>query len=198
MVLHEDAPKESEVGSDTIIEACQRGDASAFACLFEAHRDKVYSIALRFAGDPASALDIAQDVFVKLLTRIQEYHGGARFETWLYRVTVNACLDYQKRRRRLLPFLQDTIDGTIDAVLPTRETALAALLREEAQDYVREAVAKLSPEHRVVIVLRYTEDLSYEEIAEVLACSRGTVASRLNRAHKILERRLKRFRYAQA
>jgi RNA polymerase sigma-70 factor (ECF subfamily) len=57
-------------------------------------------------------------------------------------------------------------------------------------------VAKLSPEHRVVIVLRYTQELSYEEIAEVLACSRGTVASRLNRAHKILERRLKRFRYA--
>lgn len=195
MVLHEDAPKESEVGSDTeIIEACQRGDASAFACLFEAHRDKVYSIALRFAGDPAAALDIAQDVFVKLLTRIREYHGGARFETWLYRVTVNACLDYQKRRRRLLPFLEDTID----AILPTRETTLSGLLREEAQDYVREAVAKLSPEHRVVIVLRYTEDLSYEEIAEVLACSRGTVASRLNRAHKILERRLKRFRYAQA
>ena len=195
MVLHEDAPKESEVGSDTeIIEACQRGDASAFACLFEAHRDKVYSIALRFAADPAAALDIAQDVFVKLLTRIQEYHGGARFETWLYRVTVNACLDYQKRRRRLLPFLEDTMD----AILPARETTLAGLLREEAQDYVREAVAKLSPEHRVVIVLRYTEDLSYEQIAEVLACSRGTVASRLNRAHKILERRLKRFRYAQA
>src|SRR5215831_846149 len=195
MVLHEDAPKESQVGSDTeIIEACQRGDASAFACLFEAHRDKVYSIALRFAADPAAALDIAQDVFVKLLTRIQEYHGGARFETWLYRVTVNACLDYQKRRRRLLPFLEDTMD----AILPARETTLAGLLREEAQDYVRDAVAKLSPEHRVVIVLRYTEDLSYEQIAEVLACSRGTVASRLNRAHKILERRLKRFRYAQA
>jgi RNA polymerase sigma-70 factor (ECF subfamily) len=193
MVLHEDAPEKSEVGSDLeAIEACRRGDPVAFGCLFEAHRDKVYSIALRFAGDPAAALDIAQDVFVKLLTRIQEYHGGARFETWLYRVTVNACLDHQKRRRRLLPFLEDAID----AVLPSRETTLAGLLREEAQDYVREAVAKLSPEHRVVIVLRYTQELSYEEIAEVLACSRGTVASRLNRAHKILERRLKRFRYA--
>ena len=195
MVLHEDAPEKGEVGSDVeVIEACRRGDLDAFACLFKAHRDKVYSIALRFAGDPAAALDIAQDVFVKLLTRIQGYHGGARFETWLYRVTVNACLDHQKRRRRLLPFLEDTID----AVLPARETTLAGMLREEAQDYVREAVAKLSPEHRVVIVLRYTQDLSYEEIAEVLACSRGTVASRLNRAHKILERRLKRFRYAQA
>jgi RNA polymerase sigma-70 factor, ECF subfamily len=195
MVLHEDTPEKSDVGSDVeVIEACRRGDPGAFACLFETHRDKVYSIALRFAGDPATARDIAQDVFVKLLTRIQEYHGGARFETWLYRVTVNACLDHQKRRRRLLPFIEDALD----AVLPARETTLAGLLREEAQDFVREAVAKLSPQHRVVVVLRYTQDLSYEEIAEVLACSRGTVASRLNRAHKILERRLKRFRYAQA
>ncbi|HLH42365.1 MAG TPA: sigma-70 family RNA polymerase sigma factor [Bryobacteraceae bacterium] len=186
MVLHEesDAP---------IIEACRQGDPHAFASLFEAHRDKVYSIALRFTGDPAAALDIAQDVFVKLLTRIRDYHGGARFETWLYRVTVNACLDRQKRRRPL-PFIGEALD----AILPARETTLAGLLRQEAQDHVRQAVAKLSPEHRMVIVLRYTQDLSYEEIAEVMACSRGTVASRLNRAHKILERRLKRFRYAQA
>ena len=114
MVLHEDAPGKSDVGSDVeVIEACRRGDPGAFACLFEAHRDKVYSIALRFAGDPATARDIAQDVFVKLLTRIQEYHGGARFETWLYRVTVNACLDHQKRGRRLLPFLEEKIDAVL-------------------------------------------------------------------------------------
>ncbi|HEY7336122.1 MAG TPA: sigma-70 family RNA polymerase sigma factor [Bryobacteraceae bacterium] len=191
MVLHEDAREESDV---QIIEACQQGDSDAFACLFEQHRDKVYSIALRFSGDPATALDLAQDVFVKLLTRIQDFRRGARFETWLYRVVVNACLDHQKRKRRFLPFLEEALDS----VLPAGETALSDLLREEAQDYVREAVAKLPPRHRMVVVLRYTEDLSYEEIADVLGCSRGTVASRLNRAHKILERRLKRFGNARA
>jgi RNA polymerase sigma-70 factor, ECF subfamily len=173
-----------------VIEACQQGDPEAFAVLFEAHRDKVYSIALRFSGDPAAALDIAQEVFVKLLARIRDFRKGARFETWLYRVVVNTCLDHHKRTRRLLPLLEEVLD----AIRPRRETALTDLLRLEARDTVQKAVAGLSPEHRVVVVLRYTEELSYEEIAEVLNCSRGTVASRLNRAHKILERKLARFR----
>jgi RNA polymerase sigma-70 factor, ECF subfamily len=173
-----------------VIEACRQGDPEAFAVLFEAHRDKVYSIALRFSGDPATALDIAQEVFVKLLAHIRDFRKGARFETWLYRVVVNTCLDHHKRTRRLLPLLEEALD----AIRPGRETALTDLLRLEARDTVQKAVAGLSPEHRVVVVLRYTEELSYEEIAEVLNCSRGTVASRLNRAHKVLERKLARFR----
>src|SRR5579885_3380735 len=108
-----------------LVEAGQRGDRDAFRAVFELHKDRVYSIALRFTGDPAAALDIAQDVFVKLLTRIRDYHGGARFETWLYRVTVNACLDRQKRRRPL-PFIGEALD----AILPARETTLAGLLRQ--------------------------------------------------------------------
>jgi RNA polymerase sigma-70 factor, ECF subfamily len=182
MVLHEE--------DWDVIEACQQGDSEAFGLLFEGYRDKVYSVALRYSGDPAAALDIAQDVFLKVLTRIQDFRRGARFETWLYRVVVNTCVDRQRRKRRLVPFLEEILD----AVRPGRDTALSGLLREEAQDYVQKAVAALAPEHRIVVVLRYTEELSYEEIAEVLGCSRGTVASRLNRAHKILERKLARYR----
>ena len=72
-----------------VIEACRQGDHEAFALLFEAHRDKVYSIALRFSGDRAAAMDIAQESFLKLLAHIKDFRRDARFDTWLYRGVVN-------------------------------------------------------------------------------------------------------------
>ena len=76
-----------------VIAACKRGDRDAFRALFETYQDRVYSIALRYTGDRAQALDIAQDVFVKLLKNIGDFRGEAGFETWLYRLVVNRCLD---------------------------------------------------------------------------------------------------------
>ena len=133
-------------------------------------------------------LDIAQDTFVKLFSSIRDFRGEARFESWLYRLVVNGCLDQKRRGRRLLPFVNQLLED----LRCSGETALTKLLRQELSEQVRSAVARLSPKQRIVIVLRYTESLSYEEIAEVLGCSRGTVASRLNRAHSVLERRLAR------
>jgi RNA polymerase sigma-70 factor (ECF subfamily) len=171
-----------------VIEACQRGDYDAFRLLFETHRDRVYSIALRYSGDAAEAMDIAQETFLKLLSSIQEFRGDASFESWLYRIVVNRCLDHQRRGRKLMPFIGDLLDAA--------ESALSKLLRAEVENDVQSIVGKLPPEQRIVVVLRYTEGLSYEEIAEILNCSKGTVASRLNRAHSVLERRLSHLRGA--
>jgi RNA polymerase sigma-70 factor (ECF subfamily) len=171
-----------------VIEACQRGDYDAFRLLFETHRDRVYSIALRYSGDAAEAMDIAQETFLKLLSSIQEFRGDASFESWLYRIVVNRCLDHQRRGRKLMPFIGDLLDAA--------EGALSKLLRAEVENDVQSIVGKLPPEQRIVVVLRYTEGLSYEEIAEILNCSKGTVASRLNRAHSVLERRLSHLRGA--
>jgi RNA polymerase sigma-70 factor, ECF subfamily len=175
-----------ETGIEAVVEACQRGDRDAFRCLFETYKDRVYSIALRYSGNPAVAMDIAQDTFVKLLSRIGEYRSEASFDSWLYRLVVNSCIDDQRRGRRMTPFL----DGLLDAVGAPAESVLHRLMRAETEQRVQDIVARLGPEHRIVIVLRYTEGLSYDEIARILGCSAGTVASRLNRAHKILERRL--------
>lgn len=173
-----------------VIEACRQGDADAFRLLFEAHKDRVYSIALRYSGDPAAAMDIAQDTFVKLLSSIQNFRGSASFESWLYRIVVNACLDHKRSGRRVTPFL----DSLLDAVAAPAESILSRLVRVEQEQTVQEIVSRLVPEQRIVVVLRYTEGLSYDQIAEIIGCSHGTVASRLNRAHKILERRLAHLR----
>jgi RNA polymerase sigma-70 factor (ECF subfamily) len=173
-----------------VIEACRRGEPDAFAALFEANKDRVYSIALRYSGDESEAMDIAQETFLKLLSQIQTFRGEARFESWLYRLVVNACLDRQRGRRRLVPVMEGLFDFFRDA----RESALQDLMRAETREHVQRAVGRLAPEQRIVVVLRYTEGLSYDRIAEILGCSAGTVASRLNRAHKLLERRLCRLK----
>lgn len=174
-----------------LIEACQRGEQEAFALLFAANKDRVYSIALRYAGERSAAMDIAQEAFLKLLSHIRQFRSDANFDTWLYRVVVNSCLDHQRRRRRLAPLL----DGIVDAMCAVKNSVLHDLLREERQVAVHKVVQKLPPEQRIVIILRYMEDLSYEHIAEILGCSVGTVSSRLNRAHKVLERRLSHLRH---
>jgi len=177
-----------------VIAACQRGDREAFRALFEAYQDKVYSIALRYSGDRAVALDIAQEIFLKLLSNIGEFRGNAGFETWLYRVVVNCCLDHRRRARRIGLFLENLLHGFAAPGQSVSQDALHNMMRVEMQEQVQRGVASLSPEQRIAVALRYTEGLSYERIAEILDCSKGTVASRLNRAHKLLERRLSHLR----
>src|SRR5258708_7461365 len=180
-----DDPMVLDANDREVIEACQRGDYDAFGALFESYKDRVYSIALRFSGDRATALDIAQETFLKLFSRIKDFRGEASFDSWLYRLVVNSCLDHQRRGRRLVPFLEDLADlfRTPDA------SALQEMLREEMQNHVQQGIGKLPPDLRIVVGLRYTEELPYEEIAQILGCPPGTVTSRLNRAHKLLDRR---------
>jgi len=168
-----------------LIEACRRGERDAFRALFEAYKDRVYSIALRFTGQESLAMDIAQDTFLKLFSSMADFRGDAAFSTWVYRLVINACLDHKRRGWRLVPIADELI-----AVLRSPGDSLNSILHTEMRDRVRAAVETLPAEMRMAVVLRYTEGLSYDQIAEVMGCSAGTVASRLNRAHKALERRL--------
>src|SRR5580700_7769114 len=143
-----------------VIEACQRGDWDAFRLLFEAHRDRVYSIALRYCGNESAAMDIAQETFLKLFSSIRDFRGSASFDSWLYRIVVNRCLDHQRRVQRLIPFLE----GLLDIVRTPADSVLEELLRAEMAKDVQKIVGTLSPEQRMVVVLRYTEGLGYEEI----------------------------------
>jgi RNA polymerase sigma-70 factor (ECF subfamily) len=170
-----------------LVEACQRGEREGFRALFERHKDKVYSIALRYSGDESTAMDIAQDTFVKLYSSIRSFRGESTFESWLYRLVVNSCLDRKRRERRLMPLVDEMLD-----VLQAPGDMTEAAVRAELSRRVRSVVARLPAEQRIVIVLRYTQGMSYDEIAGILGCSPGTVASRLSRTHKLLERRLAR------
>jgi RNA polymerase sigma-70 factor (ECF subfamily) len=173
-----------------IIESCRQGDRNAFRELYDMYKDRVYSISLYFFhGDEAMASDVSQQVFLKLMTSIGQFRGDAEFSTWLYRLVVNACMDAARRRKP-------------DAVIPDRIRMEAfAGPGSQEEDYaraqmansVRAAVSALPPKFRIAVLLRYFEDLSYEQMAKALHCSMGTVASRLSRGHKILAERLQGF-----
>ena len=165
------------------IAACREGDREAFRRLYDAHQSQVYSTALYFMhGDSATAEDITQEVFLKLFFRIGQFRSESGFSTWLHRLVVNCCLDELRRRER---FVADSLecDGA------SRDLTGDPLQFETANE-VKLAVASLSPKLRITVLLKHFQDLSYEEIARTLGCSTGTVASRLNRGHKILARKL--------
>jgi RNA polymerase sigma-70 factor (ECF subfamily) len=173
--------------SAEIIESCRAGDRDAFRVLYDLYKDRVYSVSLYFFhGDEAAASDVTQQVFLKLFTAIGQFKGNAAFSTWLYRLVVNACQDTARRRKSLLsagpfPLERLSIPGSQEDDLARAQMVLS----------VQAAVSSLPPKFRIAVLLRYFDDLSYEQMAKVLHCSMGTVASRLSRGHKILAERLK-------
>jgi RNA polymerase sigma-70 factor, ECF subfamily len=170
------------------LEACRAGDRDAFRAVHDIYKDRVYSIAFYFFhGDAGAASDVTQQVFLKLITAIRQFRGEAEFSTWLYRMVVNACMDAARSRR------------TDTAATDRSRLEAVATAGSQEEDYaraqmagsVRAAVAALPAKFRAAVLLRYFEDLSYEEMASALHCSIGTVASRLSRGHKMLAERLK-------
>jgi len=169
-----------------VIEACQQGDREAFQLLFESYKDKVFSIAVYSVGDRAIADDVTQQIFLKLFTAIRQFRGDSEFTTWLYRMVVNACLDERRRRKRWLPWGETVaMKNSVERKPPEQQFA-----RLEVAAAAQEAIGEPKPKFRLPILLKYIEGLSYEEIASVMGCSKGTVASRLNRGHSQLAKRL--------
>jgi RNA polymerase sigma-70 factor, ECF subfamily len=173
-----------------VIKACQRGDRGAFRMLFEAYKDRVFSIAVYSIGDRSLADDVTQQIFLKLFTAIGQFRGESEFTTWLYRLVVNTCLDERRRRKRLVSW-GETVAMRNPSEKKPQEKQYA---RKEIAEAVRDAIGQLKPKFRLPILLRYIEELSYDEIASVMGCSKGTVASRLNRGHGELAKRLAHLR----
>ena len=169
-----------------VLEASKRGDQEALRLLFETHKDRVYSLALRFTGDGTAAWDLTQEAFIKIFSKLGEFRNQAKFETWLYRIVLNACIDQQRRNKRFIPLEKPGMCNTMSESQPQEKS----YIRRQVTEAVQAAVARLSPKVKAPILLRYVQGLSYEEIAEVLGCRAGTVAARLNRGHKILAREL--------
>ncbi|HKX82742.1 MAG TPA: sigma-70 family RNA polymerase sigma factor [Pyrinomonadaceae bacterium] len=173
-----------------LIDECRRGDREAMRELFTMHQRRVYSIALNFfGGDANRADDITQQVFLKLFTKMS-FRGNSEFTTWLYRMTVNTCIDETRKGRRFFG-LADWFSAGEPAVKFSIEDKIESA---EIAIQVQGAMKSLKPKYRLPLLLKYVEGLSYHEIASVLECSIGTVSSRMNRGHKILAEKLQHLR----
>jgi RNA polymerase sigma-70 factor (ECF subfamily) len=176
--------------SEQLVRACQDGSPEAQRELYECYKGKVYSLAVYLTGDVEMARDLTQEIFVKVFRDLRAFRFESSFNSWLYRLATHACLNALRDRRSRREVGIEEVAGTPAEIDPGGSLEQQQMSRS-IQQAVREAILSLKPPLRAVVVLRYIENLSYSEIAEVLSCSEGTVASRLSRAHRLLERKLK-------
>jgi RNA polymerase sigma-70 factor (ECF subfamily) len=171
----------------TTIKRAQNGDGTALEELLLSYEKKVYNIAYRLMGSEADAADMAQEALIKIYRGVRGFKGEASFSSWVYRLTVNTCMDGLRKRKRAPISLEYTMESGVsfeDSGADAPETR--ALSIERAED-IQKAIGMLSAEHRTVVVMRDISGLSYEEIADSLRISVGTVKSRINRARQRLK-----------
>ena len=164
---------------------CERR-ASALEEVFRRHGERVHRLCLSILGSAPDAEDATQEIFLTLFERAASFSGRARFTTWLHRVTVNHCLNAIERERTRAT--EPLGDGDAVRAPEAIDSPIDALLRDEARVDLERMLARLSVEHRVVVVLREIEELTYQEIADALEIPVGTVMSRLSRAREQLVR----------
>jgi len=179
-----------------LISRSKAGDVEAFEQLISKYEKKVYNIALRAVDNHADASDLAQEVFIRVFKSIGNFKEQASFSTWLYKITTNVCLDeIRRRRKRNTVSLEEEIRLESSEIkrqyestdLRPDETAE----KNELRQMVKEAIGKLSAEHRMAIILRDIHGFSYDEMSKIMCCPEGTVKSRINRARLALKNILK-------
>lgn len=172
--------------NEQLVLALQQGNENAFDLLYERHHRSVLNIAFRLLSSRDAAEDIAQEIFVKLYTSPKSYHPTAKFTTWLYRITYNACIDEMRRSKNtgVLPEGYDLYISTTD-ISPESAAESNELARA-----VQSAIASLPEKQRAAVVLQRYEGLSYQEIADVMKTSLPSVESLLFRAKESLKTRL--------
>ena len=181
---------------ELLIRRAQRGDADAFEQLLLEHQKNVYNLCYRMAGNPDDAMDLSQETFLRAWRCLDQYQFASAFSTWLYRLCSNICIDFLRKRRRqqTVPLTFEDADGeeqtyAVPDVQPLPEEQVELKLTRET---LAAAMAQLLPEHRAVLQLRVVNEMSYEQIADVLDIQIGTVKSRLSRARNQLKKILER------
>ena len=181
----------------TLVARSQAGEPGAFEELYERYKTRVYNTAYRITGNASDAADVTQEVFIHVFKKIGLFEFRSSFSTWVYRMSVNASIDrYRKITRHPTASTDDEnfrqtreFKNLADEKMPGADVESA---KREFDIEVQKVIALLPPKLRSAVVLRYLQDLSYEEVAQALSCSQGTVKSRLNRAHAKLRKLLKK------
>jgi RNA polymerase sigma-70 factor (ECF subfamily) len=175
---------------EALIRAAGEGDTQAFETLVRTYQGRIYNLMFRMTGSRDDALDLTQETFLKAWNAISLFQFDSRFSTWLSRIAANTCLDFlrkEKRRPSMASLEADALavpDGSVDG------DPVKALEAKLDRAHLYEALQQLPKEYRMALTLRAMEDLSYEEIGEILEVQPGTVRSRIYRARERMRQQL--------
>jgi RNA polymerase sigma-70 factor, ECF subfamily len=178
-----------------LVTAARRGDRDAFRTLFERYHRRAYALAFGVLRHQDDALDVVQDAFIKAHKYLDKFEGNSSFYTWLYRIVMNLAIDHLRKHRRVKPVeLDETkVDNEGDDPLLPRilgGNPGRAMMDKQIRARIEQALEELSENHRAVLVMRELEGLSYEEMAQAMECSKGTIMSRLFHARRNMQKRL--------
>ncbi|MGC9326188.1 MAG: RNA polymerase sigma factor [Candidatus Hinthialibacter sp.] len=193
--------KQSPLRNDEndLIRLCQVGDRAAFERLYRRYAKDVFTMAMRIVRSTELAEEVTQEVFISLYRDIQKFQFQSAFTTWLYRIVYRRAADQfrkiRKHKDHTIPLMSDDERGAGYEAVETGADPVDRAIENEQREMLEKAMDSLTPKQRAIMVLRYTHHLSYEEIAEVLRCRIGTVKSRLNRAHKMMEEKLNQLEF---
>lgn len=182
-------PTPQSITEDEIKAIAVRDRNRAFDLLVRKYRDRIYYHALYITKDSQEAFDVAQDVFVRGYHESRMFDEGFKMKAWLFRVCTNRCYNIVRDKHRRGGILERL--GKQNDALRENHRAIDAVLAKELSAEMTTALGKLTPEHRAILILRYYDDLSYQEIADTLQIKLGTVMSRLSRAKARLAEQLK-------
>lgn len=191
------APVDGEMSDLELVKRCQAGDTRAFDALVTKYRNRIYSMAYHIIQNETEAWDISQEAFIKAWRAMGSFKSDATFYTWLYRITHNVCYDWMRKKK----FESDgefddsekehRVAAGAEAVPRGAPRPDQAMKNAELKVQIEWAISQLSADHRQIILLKEMDGLSYQEIADVMKCSLGTVMSRLFYARKKLQELLK-------
>ncbi|MDC0295527.1 sigma-70 family RNA polymerase sigma factor [bacterium] len=169
-----------------LIDRASQGDHAAFTRLVELNQDRLFASMIQVTGVPEEAEEVVQEAFIRAFLKLDTFQGNSQFFTWVYRIGFNVALSRRRRNRAKVSLDQWRDAGGME-VVDESEPVDEPLLKRERTEMIRSALQMLSEDHRSILVLREMEEFSYEEIAQILQVSIGTVRSRISRARAQLK-----------
>ena len=190
MVVMTEAEVTKPMEESTLIQRAMGGDAASFNTLMEAHERRMYAVALRMCGNHEDAQDCLQEAMLRIYRAISGFKAQSSFSTWVYRITMNACLD-ELRKRKSRP--NTSLDGLLDtgwSPVDGGESPEGHAMRREMRRMLQRYIGELPEDMRAAVVLRDVEGYSYEEIAGILEANVGTIKSRISRGRERLREKI--------
>jgi RNA polymerase sigma-70 factor (ECF subfamily) len=175
-----------ELEEPELIDRALAGDRSAFAELVRQNQDRLFASMMQVTGAPEEAEEAVQEAFIRAFVKLDTFQRNSQFFTWIYRIAFNSALTRRRKKKARVSLDQVREDNGLE-IAGHGEAVDEAMLRDERVSMVRRAIDTLTDEHRKILVLREMDDLAYEDIAEILNISIGTVRSRLSRARRQLK-----------